>query len=113
MVKALHPFCRFQGRYRNFIEVHLAKSRRVGQRVRRRRAAHRRHQLPDPRADRRLSCDAEQNYGYPGPLLLSPGRSVGLRMVPMPRDLRFAWEEMPQQMLDVQAQKVRESLHAR
>ena len=30
----------------------------------------------------------------------------------MPRDLRFAWEEMPQQMLDVQAQKVRESLHA-
>ena len=30
----------------------------------------------------------------------------------MPRDLRFAWEEMPQQILDVQAQKVRESLHA-
>ena len=43
---------------------------------------------------------------------LSRGRSVGLRMVPMPRDLRFAWEEMPQQVLDVQAQKVRESLHA-
>ena len=33
-------------------------------------------------------------------------------MVPMERDLRFAWEEMPQQMLDEQAQKVRESLHA-
>ena len=30
VVKALHPFCRFQGRYRNFIEVHLAKSRRDG-----------------------------------------------------------------------------------
>ncbi len=30
VVKALHPFCRFQGRYRNFIEVHLAKARRVG-----------------------------------------------------------------------------------
>jgi hypothetical protein len=38
--------------------------------------------------------------------------SVGLRMVPMPRDLRFAWEEMPQQMLDEQAQKVRSSLRA-
>jgi hypothetical protein len=50
--------------------------------------------------------------GAAGPVLLSPGRSVGLRMVPMPRDLRFAWEEMPQQLLDVQAQKVRESLHA-
>ena len=55
---------------------------------------------------------AAENYGYPGPLLLSPGRSIGLRLVPMERDLRFAWEEMPQQMLDEQAQKVRESLHA-
>ena len=25
----------------------------------------------------------EKNYGYPGPLLLSPGKSIGLRMVPM------------------------------
>jgi hypothetical protein len=30
----------------------------------------------------------------------------------MVRDLRFAWEEMPQQMLDEQAQKMRESLRA-
>ena len=42
----------------------------------------------------------EGNYQYPGPLLLSPGRIIGLRMVPLERDLRFAWEEMPQQMLD-------------
>ena len=40
------------------------------------------------------------------------GRNVGLRMIPMARDLRFAWEEMPQQLLDEQAQKVRQSLHA-
>jgi hypothetical protein len=33
-------------------------------------------------------------------------------MVPMVRDLRFAWEEMPQQLLDEQAQKMLESLHA-
>ena len=51
-------------------------------------------------------------YGYPGPLILSPGRTVGLRLMPMARDLRFAWEEMPQQLLDEQAQKVRDSLHA-
>ncbi len=31
-------------------------------------------------------------------------------MVPMARDLRFAWEEMPQQVLDERAQKVRDSL---
>ena len=45
-------------------------------------------------------------------MLLSPGRSIGLRMIPAERDLRFAWEEMPQQLLDERAQKVRESLHA-
>jgi hypothetical protein len=33
-------------------------------------------------------------------------------MVPMVRDLRFAWEELPQQLLDEQQQKVRESLRA-
>jgi hypothetical protein len=33
-------------------------------------------------------------------------------MVPMVRDLRFAWEELPQRLLDAQQQKVRESLHA-
>ncbi len=54
----------------------------------------------------------EGNYHYPGSLLLSSGRIIGLRMVPMERDLRFAWEETPQQMLDEQAQKVREGLHA-
>ena len=40
------------------------------------------------------------------------GAAIGLRLVPMERDLRFAWEEMPQQLLDEQAQKVRDSLHA-
>jgi hypothetical protein len=54
----------------------------------------------------------KQNYQYPGLLLLSPGRSIGLRMIPMERDLRFLWEEMPQQRLDEQAQKVRDSLRA-
>ena len=29
VVKALHPFCRFQGKYRNFIEIHLAKGRKT------------------------------------------------------------------------------------
>jgi hypothetical protein len=54
----------------------------------------------------------QKNYGYEGPLFLSPGRSVGLRMIPTVRDLRFAWEEMPQQLLDEQQQKVRDSLRA-
>ncbi len=55
---------------------------------------------------------AENQYGYEGPLDLSPGYAIGLRMIPMVRDLRFAWEEMPQKLLDEQQQKVRQSLHA-
>ena len=111
VVKALHPFHRFQGRYRNFIEVHLAKSRRV--------SADCAVDIPHVVTTGYLTHDPIRGYlqkhnnaGYQGPLLLSRGHSVGLRMIPMTRDLRFAWEEMPQQLLDEQAQKVRESLHA-
>jgi hypothetical protein len=111
VVKALHPFCRFQGAYRNFIEIHLAKGRKAGARFGK--------QVPFIVSTSYLTHRpieafllSPQARCYPGPLVASPGRSVGLRMIPMPRDLRFAWEEMPQQVLDIQAQKVRESLHA-
>jgi hypothetical protein len=111
VVKALNPFARLGGKHRNFVEVHLAKSRRISQLA---GAA-----LPHIFTTSHLTHTAladhlarAHNHDYPGPLLLSPGRAVGLRLVPMARDLRFAWEEMPQQLLDEQAQKVRESLHA-
>jgi len=51
------------------------------------------------------------NYGYEGAVILSPGRAIGLRMIPTVRDLRFHWEETPQQILDEQAQKMRASGH--
>ncbi|MBP7827758.1 MAG: UTP--glucose-1-phosphate uridylyltransferase, partial [Verrucomicrobia bacterium] len=54
----------------------------------------------------------QNHYGYEGPVRLSPGKFIGLRLVPTERDLRFLWEEMPQQLLDEQAQKVRDSLQA-
>lgn len=111
VVKALHPFCRLGGKHRTFVETHLAKSRRLGRRCGR--------PLPHIFTTSYLThapiaayLAAEGNYGYPGPLILSPGRAVGLRLIPMARDLRFAWEEMPQQLLDEQAQKVQESLRA-
>jgi hypothetical protein len=111
VVKALNPFCRFGGRYRNFIEVHLAKSLRVSREF----GAEIPHVVTTSYLTHQAIADhlaAENNYNYPGPLLLSTGRSIGLRTIPMVRDLRFAWEEMQQQMLDEQAQKVRERLHA-
>jgi hypothetical protein len=109
VVKALHPFCKLAGRHRTFIEAHLARSRRVAREVG--------MPLPHVFTTGYLTQTpieqflARQNrYGYEGPLLLSPGKSVGLRMIPSVRDLRFMWEEMPQQMLDEQQQKVRDSL---
>ncbi len=111
VVKPLHPFCKLDGTYRTFIEVHLAKSRRVGHRAE--------TAIPHVITTSYLThepirsfLDHHDLYGYSGPLLLSEGRTVGLRLVPMARDLRFAWEEMPQQLLDEQAQKMLESLHA-
>ncbi len=111
VVKALNPFARLSGKHRSFVEVHLAKSLR----------ASREAGAPVPHvittsylthAPIAEYLERTGNHGYPGALLLSPGRAVGLRMIPTARDLRFAWEEMPQQLLDEQAQKVRESLHA-
>jgi hypothetical protein len=111
VVKALHPFCKLDGRHRTFIETHLAKSRRIGQLAG--------QALPHIFTTSYLTHAAieeylrrQENHHYPGPLLLSPGRSIGLRMIPMARDLRFLWEEMPQQRLDEQQQKVRDSLRA-
>jgi len=111
VVKALNPFCRLDGRHRTFIEVHFAKSRNVSRAC----GTH----LPHVITTSYLTHDAieaylkaEENYGYRGPVLLSPGRSIGLRLVPMARDLRFAWEETAQQLLDEQAQKMRDSLRA-
>ena len=111
VVKALHPFSKLGGRHRTFIETHLAKSRRVSRECG--------TPLPHVFTTSYLThqptlefLQREKNYGYEGSLLLSPGKSIGLRLIPMVRDLRFAWEEMPQQRLDEQQQKVRESLRA-
>ncbi|MEO7299455.1 MAG: UTP--glucose-1-phosphate uridylyltransferase [Verrucomicrobiota bacterium] len=109
-VKALHPFCKLAGAHRTFIETHLAKSRRVSKQF---------HiQIPHVFTTSYLThspienfLSRQKNYNYAGTLLLSDGRAIGLRLIPMERDLRFAWEEMPQQLLDEQAQKVRQSLH--
>lgn len=109
--KALHPFSKLAGRHRTFLEAHLAKSRQTS----------RLFGTPVPHVFTTSYLTHEpveaflkrvQKYEYPGPLWLSPGKAVGLRLIPTERDLRFAWEEMPQQRLDEQQQKVRDSLRA-
>jgi hypothetical protein len=110
-VKALNPFCRLGGSHRTFIETHLAKSRRTMKEF---GAA-----IPHIIATGYLTHEAindvlerEHFYGYKGDVVLSPGSNIGLRLVPTLRDLRFAWLEMSQQVLDEQAQKILQSLHA-
>ena len=108
-VKALNPFAKFGGKYRTFVEVHLAKSRKTSREA----------GMPVPHVittsylthgPAEKTMTHEKNFGYEGKVYLSPGRSIGLRLVPMARDLRFAWEEMPQQELDEQKEKMRDSV---
>ncbi len=109
VVKALHPFCRLGGLHRTFMETHLAKSRKVS----RASGTWLPHVFTTSYLTHQPTADflaRHENYRYEGPVILSRGKSVGLRLVPMARDLRFAWEEMPQQVLDEQQQKVRDSL---
>lgn len=110
VVKAINPFCKLGGAHRTFVEVHLAKSRRISRLC----GADLPHVFTTSYLTHQPISDYlqhENNYGYTGPLHLSPGKFVGLRLIPTARDLRFAWEEMPQQLLDEQAQKMQDSLH--
>ena len=111
VVKALHPFSKLGGKHRSFIEVHLAKTRRVAREYGVSvphifTTSYATHEAIETYVKSRvMSHESEVE------IVLSPGKSVGLRMIPMARDLRFAWEELPQQVLDEQKQKVRESGH--
>jgi len=109
VVKALHPFARLGGRHRNFLEVHLAKSART--------AALAGHAVPHVVTTSYMThapiaaWAREHAAREPGrEPILSPGASIGLRLVPMVRDLVFAWEQTAQQKLDEQKEKVRESV---
>ena len=109
VIKALNPFVEIEGVHRSFLEIHLAKTRRAAEQYS--------AQIPHLVATSYLTHEPilkklEQtgNFGYNGLVLLSPGRSIGQRFVPMERDLRFMWEEMPQETLDENKQKVRDAV---
>ncbi|MBM3754287.1 MAG: UTP--glucose-1-phosphate uridylyltransferase [Acidobacteria bacterium] len=94
VVKALHPFHRFNSHYFSFLDIQARKA-----------------------AAARVPHIVTASYLTAGPILasgarVSRGRSIGLRMIPTVADLRYLWEVMPQQQLDAQKQKVRESARA-
>jgi hypothetical protein len=111
VVKGLHPFAKFAGRHRSFIEVHLAKTRLAGRRAGLAiphifTTSHLTH------APIEQMLRASAGAAFDRDVWVSPGRSIGLRLVPTVRDLQFAWEETAQQKLDEQKQKMRDSIRA-
>jgi UTP--glucose-1-phosphate uridylyltransferase len=111
VVKGLHPFAKFAGRHRNFIDVHLAKTKRMadafGATIPHVFTTSYLTHAPIERYLREAVGDALDRTVW-----LSPGRSIGLRLVPTVRDLQFAWQETAQQKLDEQKEKMRESVRA-
>ncbi|MDO1450496.1 UTP--glucose-1-phosphate uridylyltransferase [Rhodocytophaga aerolata] len=109
VIKALNPFVEIDGIHRNFLEIHLAKTRKIAEQYG--------ASIPHIVATSYLThkpiqkkLEESANFGYQGKVYLSPGRSIGQRFVPMERDLRFMWEEMPQETLDENKQKVRDAV---
>lgn len=95
VVKALNPFHRFGDRFRNFIEIHLARTSAA--------------RIPHVVTTSYLTHDAVARFAEGKELHVSEGRSIGLRLIPTVADLRYLWEVLPQQQLDEQKQKVRDS----
>ena len=108
VVKALNPFCRMAGRWRSFLDIHFAKTRLVASHY----GISPLHVVTSGYMTDHPIREAVDRLDHGGLLRVSRGASVGLRMVPTLRDLQFMWEEVAQQVLDQQKEKVRTSLRA-
>jgi hypothetical protein len=109
VIKAINPFVVLGGAHRSFLEIHLRKTQRASARY----GAPLPHIVSTSFLTHAPVADylaAHDSFGCRARLYLSPGQSIGQRLVPMARDLQFLWEELPQELLDEQKQKVREAL---
>jgi UDP-N-acetylglucosamine pyrophosphorylase len=108
VIKAINPFININGKHRSFIEIHLAKNKEYIKKFG--------TSIPVIVSTSYLTHNAIYNdlkfnnkYSYEGEIYLSPGKSIGQRLIPMERDLRYLWEIMPQEQLDENKQKVRDA----
>ena len=102
VVKALHPFCQFESKFRTFLDVHLSKT--IPQK-----------NIPHVITTSYMTHEPIQKYlnqNYPNDdnIYVSRGTNVGLRFVPTVKDLKFSFEQDHVQKLDVQAQKMKSSI---
>jgi len=85
VVKALHPFAKLAGRHRSFLEVHLAKNRRVARLA----GAAIPHVITTSHLTDTAITSWLRAHGTAAadvPVQVSPGRAIGLRTIPMERD---------------------------
>jgi UDP-N-acetylglucosamine pyrophosphorylase/galactokinase/mevalonate kinase-like predicted kinase len=109
VVKPVNPFIEIDGRYRTFIEIHLAKSRKTEKLSG--------HKIQHVFTTSYLTHEAVLSYlkrfdyfDYKGHIYLSPGKSIGHRVYPMERDLRFYMEGELQQRQNENIQKVQDDI---
>ena len=112
VVKALHPFCKLGGRHRTFIEMHLAKSRRIGATCRHAAAARLHHQLPDARADRAIPRRASRTTATPGRCCSRRAERSGCGWCRWCATCASPGRRCRSSCSTSRQQKVRESLHA-
>ena len=110
VIKAINPFIPMKGQHRSFLEIHLAKSKKTSTVFS--------TSVPCVIATSYLThnpiekeLQRTHNYHFDGTVYLSQGKSIGQRFIPTERDLRFLWEEMLQEKLDENKQKVADAFH--
>ncbi|UCF87557.1 MAG: UTP--glucose-1-phosphate uridylyltransferase, partial [Nitrospiraceae bacterium] len=110
VVKPVNPFIKMAGKYRTFIEVHLAKSRKT--------STLSGGEIPHVFTTSYLTHNAIESYlrrfnyfNYGNDIFLSPAKSIGHRVYPMERDLRFYWDEQLQQKEEENVQKMQDNIH--
>jgi UDP-N-acetylglucosamine pyrophosphorylase/galactokinase/mevalonate kinase-like predicted kinase len=110
VVKPINPFIEVKGKYRTFLELHLAKSRKTGELTGQRIS----HVFTTSYLTHSAITDYLKRFhyfNYEGPVYLSSAKTIGHRVYPTERDIRFYWEEQPRQKLDEHAQKVQDDIH--
>lgn len=103
-VKALHPFAKLGGRFRTFVEVHLAKTRQTARTYGQPPAhvfttGHLTHRAMASALEVALASERR------AAVHLSPAQSIGLRLVPTRCDLDFSWHPTKQQKVEARKQK--------
>jgi hypothetical protein len=108
VVKALNPFWPRDGVWRSFLDVHAAKCRRTERFA----TVAPLHVITTSWLTHQPIADWCARVGSETSTITSPGRGVGLRMVPTVRDLHYLWNETGRQLLDDRAERVGDSLRS-